>query len=594
MKRVLAAFVTLLIVFSAFPGGVICEDEDMPSCGGTNRIEINDPAELKGEPNDIKTVTLEVTRSRDADGKQIRKLTITATTHSRFEAVGDNVLGVIMLLQVIDSSGNSTTFQDIFSFSGVLSGGMGYIGISDKDSDKSIIEGIEAKNNTKLVCANIKFVLMIQDVNTRETKNCDETEWSDKMVDLADTTQPQNPTDLKAENEYGCIKISWAKPQKSSLNMEIDHYKFYKDGKFVKKLESTATYYKDCDIEAGGSYKYSICAVSPWLVEGPKAPINVTYTPVAKVLPDKDSIDFGFVETERLKPIKVKLTNYGDIDADVKLGPSDDWIVVNPSTLKIEKSKRTDIEISVDQSKVKPNASYEGTIKITWGTTDFQMISVVVRIKPDTTPPEITVDPITEVSNHLQYTITGIVEPGASVWVNNVTATIEGDKFKATINIIPAPSLTNVEVKAIDKNNNTIKKNIGKIVNILSSNVVLVIGSEKMTVNGKDVVIKPAPTIISGKTLVPLRAVADAFGASVNWDAASKTATIVLREKTIKITLDKDTAIINGEPKAIGSKAINLGGRVMVPFRFIAEALGAKVDYNAETKSITLILVVRP
>ncbi|MBP7732215.1 MAG: copper amine oxidase N-terminal domain-containing protein [Caldisericia bacterium] len=594
MKRVLAVFATMMLIFATLPGRVTCDDGDTLSCGGVNRIEINDPAELKGGPNDLKTVTLEVSRSRNSDGKQIRKLTISATTHSRFEAIGDNVLGVIMLLEVIDSNGNSTTFQDIFSFSGVLSGGIGYIKITDRDSDRSIIEAIEERNNTKLVCANIKFILMIQDVNTKETKNCDETEWSDKMVDFADTTQPPNPTDVKAENDIGCLKISWAKPQKSSLTMEIDHYKFYKDDVFVKTLDPSTTYFKDCNVEAGKTYKYSISAVSPWLVEGPKAPLTVTYTPVAKIIPDKDTVDFGLIEAEKIKPVKVKLSNYGDIEADVKLEPSDEWMVVTPQTLKIDKAKRADIEISIDQSKAKPNVNYDGTVKITWGTTDFQMISVIVRIKPDTTPPDITVDQLTEVSNQLQYTVSGAVEPGASVWVNNIAATVEGDKFKATINLLPAPSATNVEVKATDKYKNTAKINAGKVINILNSKVILIIGSEKMYVNDKEVSIKPAPTIVAGKTLVPLRAVADAFGASVNWDANTRTATIVLREKTIQITLDKDTAIVNGEVKAIGSKAVNIGGRVMVPFRFIAEALGAKVDYNAETKSITLVLVVRP
>lgn len=593
MKRVLAVFATMLIVSATMPGRVICEDGETPSCGGVNRIEINDPAELKGEPNDLKRVTLEIFRSRDSEGKQVRKIKVEFSVHSRYEAKDDNILAIIMELKLLTTTGETIQTRNVFGFSGTLTGAA-ELYLSDLETKDSIISSIEEANKIKLVCANIMFTLGLFNTKTESITICDETEWSDKMVDFADTTQPPNPTDVKAENDIGCLKISWAKPQKSTLNMEIDHYRFYRDGQFLKKLDPSTTYFKDCDIEAGKTYKYSISAVSPWLVEGPKAPLTITYTPIAKIIPDKDTVDFGLIEAEKVKPVKVRLSNYGDIDADVKLEASDEWIVATPATLKIDKAKRTDIEISLDPNKVKPNMSYEGTVKITWGTNDFQMISVLARIKPDTTPPEITVDQFTEVTNQLQYTISGNVEPGASVWVNNIAATVEGDKFKATINLLPAPSSTNVEVKATDKYKNTAKINAGKIINILNSKVILIIGSEKMYVNDKEVAIKPAPTIVAGKTLVPLRAVADAFGASVNWDANTRTATIVLREKTIQITLDKDTAIVNGEVKAIGSKAVNIGGRVMVPFRFIAEALGAKVDYNAETKSITLVLVVRP
>lgn len=587
MKRVLVFFATILIVFATLPGRAICEDEDPITCTGNNRVEVNDPAELNGEPNDIKRVTLEVTRTRDSDGKQIRTVTITFNVHSMYKEKPGYYLIAVFLFDAITNDGSSGQFST-----------GGRIPTSSGNSywymkDDTMIDQIESENKIKLVCSRIAFGLILFNPDTDDRILCDETDFSD-YVDFADTTQPPNPTEVKAENDVGCLKISWAKPQKSSLTMEIDHYNFYKDDMFVKTLDPSTTYFKDCNIEAGKTYKYSISAVSPWLVEGPKSPIIITYTPVGKIIPDKDSIDFGFIEAEKIKPVKVKLSNYGDIDADVTLEPSDEWIMVTPQTLKIDKAKRTDIEISIDLGKVKPNGNYDGTIKITWGTTDFQMISVIVRIKPDTTPPDFSIDQLTEVSNQLQYTVSGTVEPGASVWVNNIKANVDGDKFKATINLLPAPSITNVEVKATDKYNNTAKINVGKIVNILNSKVILIIGSEKMYVNEKEVAIKPAPTIIKGKTLVPLRAVADAFGASVNWDAGTRTATIILREKTIQITLDKDTAIVNGEVKAIGSKAVNIGGRVMVPFRFIAEALGAKVEYNAETKSITLLLVVRP
>lgn len=592
MRKFLSIAVFVFLLFGAMPGPAVCEDDEIPKCSGVNRIEINDPAELKGEPNDLKRVTLEIFRTRDSNDNQIRKIEISMEVHSRYYARPPEVCAFIFTLQLTDTTGKTGIVQDVYATQSFP--GNSVFTISDKNSDGSIIQSIEEANKIKLICANVQFVMGTFNTETEVFTKTDETEWSDKMVDFADTTQPPNPIDFRAENEYGCVKLSWKKAQKASGEMAVDHYLVYKNGTLLKKLESSTLNFKDCEVEQGKTYKYSVSAVSPWLVESPKAPLTFTYTPAAKVLPEKNSVEFGFIELDRVKPVKLRLTNYGDIEAQTLLEPSDDWITINPSNIKIEKSKRVEIEIGVDTVKLTPNRNYEGTIKITWGTTDFQIVSVTIQVKPDVTPPDITADLFTEVTNQLQYTVTGTVELGASVWVNNVKAQVDNDKFKAIVNLFPAPSATPIEVKASDKFNNTVKKNVGKIINILNSKVVLTIGSEKMIVNDKEIAIKPAPTIIGGKTLVPLRAVADAFGAAVNWDAPTKTATISLRDKTIQITLDKDIAIINGEAKPIGSKAINIGGKILVPFRFIAEALGAKVDYNAETKTITLSLEIRP
>lgn len=587
MKKIFCLLVCLVMAIVIVPSTMKADDDEPVNCSGVNRIEVNDPAELKGEPNDIKRVTLEVTRTRNSEGKQVRKVTITFNVHTRYAEKPGYVLIALFVLDTLSSDGKHNTF----SISGRMLSGSGNADYFFADDE--MISSIETQNNIKLICTRIMFGLGLINPENGDVIVCDETDFS-SYVDFSNTSQPQNPQDVKAENDVGCVKVSWKKPQAMSGDIEVMNYRVYRDGALVSTLPANATFFKDCDVVAGATYKYGVCAISPWLVEGPKTPLTYTYTPVPKIIPDKTEIDFGQIEIDKLKSQKIKLSNYGDMDADCKLEATDDWFTVTPPTLKLEKTKRADVEIAINPDKVKPNTQYEGSIKVTWGSTDFLMISVGAYVKADKTPPDFKVDEITEVINQLQYTITGTVEPGATVVVNNVPATVEGDKFNATITLLPAPSITQVEVKATDKYGNMIKKNVGKVVNILNSNIVLVIGSEKMMVNNKEVAIKPAPQIIGGKTLVPLRAVADAFGAVVSWDADSKTASIILRDKTILITLDKDTAMINGNPAPIGSKAILLVGRVMVPFRFIAEALGAKVDYNGETKTITLSLEVRP
>ena len=593
MKRIFGLVCAIILMAPWSLSAIKADEETGGSCAGVNRIEINDPAELKGEPNDIKRVTLEVFRSRNSEGKQVRKIEMTMEVHSRYFAKPPEIVAIMFTIKMTDTTGKVGVVQDALGVQYMP--GIAIFDYDERQLNYSMIEDIETSNQIKLTCANIQFVMGTFNTETETFTETDSTEWSPDQVDLANTTQPPNPTELKAENDMGCVKLSWAKAPKSVVNMETTEYRVYRDGNLIGTVPASAPTFKDCDVKAGGIYKYAVCGVSPWLVESPKTPLSFTYNPQAKIIPEKDTIDFGYNEVSKMKPVKIKVSNYGDLDADVKLEQSDDWFKLNPTSLKIDKGKRTDLEVSIDPAKVKPGQSYEGSIKVTWGTTDFQMISVLARIKPDSTPPEFKVDDFVEVTNQATYTVTGTTEPDATISVNGVKATVDSEgKFSAVINIIGAPSTTNVEIKATDPTGNTIKKVVGKIVNILNSKVILVIGSEKMDVNGKSVEIKPAPQIIGGKTLVPLRAVADAFGATVNWDGDTKTATISLSGKTIQITLDKEIAIVNGEAKAIGSKAILLGGRVMVPFRFIAEALGATVDFNGETKTITLTLVIKP
>jgi hypothetical protein len=56
--------------------------------------------------------------------------------------------------------------------------------------------------------------------------------------------------------------------------------------------------------------------------------------------------------------------------------------------------------------------------------------------------------------------------------------------------------------------------------------MVMTIGSKTATVNGKAVTLDVAPTIVAGRTFVPLRVISETLGAQVTWKAASRTITI--------------------------------------------------------------------
>ena len=93
------------------------------------------------------------------------------------------------------------------------------------------------------------------------------------------------------------------------------------------------------------------------------------------------------------------------------------------------------------------------------------------------------------------------------------------------------------------------------------------------------------PTIIDGRTLVPVRAIFEALGATVEWDNATRTATGTRGEDVVSVQIGHTTAYINGEEKTLDVPAQIINNRTMVPARFVSEALGCKVTWYGKSKT---------
>ncbi len=91
-----------------------------------------------------------------------------------------------------------------------------------------------------------------------------------------------------------------------------------------------------------------------------------------------------------------------------------------------------------------------------------------------------------------------------------------------------------------------------------------------------------------GRTLVPVREFFTELGAAVNWDQDSQTVTVTEANKEIKLTIGKNTATINGQAVDLDSPPRIVEGRIMAPLRFVTEAIGASVAWNAETREISI------
>lgn len=116
--------------------------------------------------------------------------------------------------------------------------------------------------------------------------------------------------------------------------------------------------------------------------------------------------------------------------------------------------------------------------------------------------------------------------------------------------------------------------------NAKAQKVELTIGSTVMKVDGSTVNMDVAPLIYLDRTFVPMRAVAQAFGGTVDYLYDDNTITIKLGSTTMVMSPGSKTYTVNGTTKTtdVAPYIIADAGRTMVPFRVIGEELGYNVD----------------
>ena len=130
--------------------------------------------------------------------------------------------------------------------------------------------------------------------------------------------------------------------------------------------------------------------------------------------------------------------------------------------------------------------------------------------------------------------------------------------------------------------------------------IILEIGKPTMFVNSTLIEIDPGrstvPIIKNGRTLLPIRAVIEALGGYVSWDGKEQKVLIALNTAKIELWIGKNTAKVNGIEKLIDPDNPNIvpeivNSRTMLPIRFIAENLGATVEWDPVKKIVKITFV---
>lgn len=122
---------------------------------------------------------------------------------------------------------------------------------------------------------------------------------------------------------------------------------------------------------------------------------------------------------------------------------------------------------------------------------------------------------------------------------------------------------------------------------------VFTLNSTTYTVNGEQMTMDVAPYLKDGRTYLPVRYVGYALGispANVLWDNSTRTATFIKGNRVVQVTVASKVLKINGASVTMDVAAKMENGRVMVPFRWIAQAFGAQVDWNGTSQTVTITL----
>ncbi len=122
------------------------------------------------------------------------------------------------------------------------------------------------------------------------------------------------------------------------------------------------------------------------------------------------------------------------------------------------------------------------------------------------------------------------------------------------------------------------------------SHSLVVVGTPPITIKIDGQLLKTdvPPVIIAGRTMVPLRAIFEALDTDVQYIAETRSIIGTKGDTRIELTVDSTQAKVDGTEVALDVPATVMEGRTLVPVRFIAESTGQEVDWHARTRTVII------
>ncbi|MBE6915990.1 MAG: hypothetical protein E7471_05080 [Ruminococcaceae bacterium] len=97
------------------------------------------------------------------------------------------------------------------------------------------------------------------------------------------------------------------------------------------------------------------------------------------------------------------------------------------------------------------------------------------------------------------------------------------------------------------------------------------------------------PQVTQGRTLVPIRAIIESFGGTVDWNPNTQTVTLAMESDVITLTINSKTAYLNQKAHTLDVAPAIINARTMLPIRFIAEGFNLGVAWDGEDRTVYII-----
>ena len=237
-------------------------------------------------------------------------------------------------------------------------------------------------------------------------------------------------------------------------------------------------------------------------------------------------------------------------------------------------------------------------------------VQLVIPISKLSAPTELQADSVTNTRVVLSWQDNSDIESGFSIeraagsGTYKELATVAEDITSYTDSSVIQGQTYSYRVRAWTSNenseySNTVTANIAAAeskppANSSETTLRFTIGQSKYLWNDISQAMDVAPIIREGRTLLPVRYVADPLGAQVLWNEIERKVSIRTATRTIELWIDNNTAAVNGQKVLIdpnNTKVMPIvipPGRTMLPLRFITDNLDCDVDWNDLNKEVTV------
>ncbi|MCL2167004.1 MAG: copper amine oxidase N-terminal domain-containing protein, partial [Clostridiales bacterium] len=111
----------------------------------------------------------------------------------------------------------------------------------------------------------------------------------------------------------------------------------------------------------------------------------------------------------------------------------------------------------------------------------------------------------------------------------------------------------------------------------------------QVIVDGKRLAFDVPPQNVNNRVLVPLRAIFEEMGAEIDYDQATQTVTAAKGDTVVVLTIGDSSPTINGKVVPLDQPGIIIGGRTLAPLRFVAEAFGGAVEWIGDKQTAAIL-----